>query len=126
MTRRAHRDPRSLLELRRLALRAKRSSANREVLHDALLETYPRTYEKFIRKAHLLDRGRSKTDLPSKYTHEYVVIFYPRLLSRYYYKKKFSLDRLFGIDSSFVNTNTSEIEAIHYPGTLVYRTRGLL
>lgn len=45
MRRSSHRDPRSLLELRRLAYRAQRSPEAREVLHDALLETMPGSYE---------------------------------------------------------------------------------
>lgn len=45
------RDPRSLLELRRLAHKAKRSPGMREVLHDALLETFPVQYENIIQRA---------------------------------------------------------------------------
>lgn len=39
----------SLMDLRRLAYRAKRSEAAREVLHDALLETFPE-YGDMIRR----------------------------------------------------------------------------
>lgn len=46
------RDPRSLLELRRLAYRAKRIPGMRDVLHDALLESFPNVYEEAIRRAH--------------------------------------------------------------------------
>src|SRR5271156_4707858 len=48
MRRRSARDPRSALELRRLAFKAQRSAAAREVLLDALLESDKRT-EEFMR-----------------------------------------------------------------------------
>ena len=56
--RRAHRvaqrarDPRSFLELRRLAGNAQRSEEARAVLHDALLETLPAAYATAIARAH--------------------------------------------------------------------------
>ena len=55
MTRRARRDPRSLLELRRLALRAPRDHDARLVLVDALLETVPRVFERYIEQANTED-----------------------------------------------------------------------
>lgn len=45
------RDPRSFLELRRLAYQAKRSPSYQAVLHDALLESFPRTYQHEINVA---------------------------------------------------------------------------
>jgi hypothetical protein len=42
---------RSRVELRRLAYRASRSSAAREVLHDALLEAFPSQYPDVLRRA---------------------------------------------------------------------------
>lgn len=42
------RDSRSFLELRRLAYKAKRNPSYWAVLHDALLETFPRVYEREI------------------------------------------------------------------------------
>lgn len=57
------RDPRSFLEIRRLAARAQRSEEAREVLHDALLESLP-AYAKAIEKAHALsDGGRSAVNV---------------------------------------------------------------
>ena len=75
MTRRVRRDPRSLLELRRLAYRAQRSDAAREVLHDALLETFP-VYEQYLTDA--LERATSDGQ-------PYVVVFsfWPSALKRY-------------------------------------------
>lgn len=49
---RHHRDPRSLLELRRLAYRVPRDEDSRIVLIDALLETYP---EVFLKRLELAD-----------------------------------------------------------------------
>ena len=70
MTRRVHRDPRSLMEVRRLALRAKRIHSQREVLHDVLLETFPREYEKAIDEAlEASEKGK-----------EHVVMFMPSRL----------------------------------------------
>ena len=70
MTRRARRDPRSLMEVRRLALRAKRIHSQREVLHDVLLETFPREYEKAIDEAlEVTEKGK-----------EHVVMFIPSRL----------------------------------------------
>ena len=72
MTRRARRDPRSLMEVRRLALRAKRIHSQREVLHDVLLETFPREYEKAIDEAlEASEKGK-----------EHVVMFMPSRLRR--------------------------------------------
>lgn len=71
------RDARSLMELRRLALRAQPSQwsygrpAERAVLHDALLETFPETYERFIKKAERLARIHDET---------YFVVFQPQYL----------------------------------------------
>lgn len=42
------RDPRSFLELRRLTYKAQRSPSYRDVLHDALLESFPRAYGHMI------------------------------------------------------------------------------
>ena len=56
MTRRAHRDPRSLLELRRLAYMAPRDPAARHVLQDALLETVPTVLEQYIERARKEDK----------------------------------------------------------------------
>ena len=79
MTRRARRDPRSLLELRRLAYRAQPTAWGfgrvdvREVLHDALLETFPEAYPRYIRLADRLARDRGRT---------YFVFFQPTFLSK--------------------------------------------
>lgn len=66
------RDPRSFLELRRLARRAQRSDEMREVLHDALLETFPSAYEKAITEA----RGFSENGLTA-----WNVWFFPSALN---------------------------------------------
>lgn len=49
------RDPRSLLELRRLAYRAPQDPGARHVLQDALLETAPVVFERYIEQAHMED-----------------------------------------------------------------------
>lgn len=73
----AQRDPRNLMELRRLALRAQPSQwsygrpAERAVLHDALLETFPETYPKYIKKAERLAKIHKET---------YLVFFQPQYL----------------------------------------------
>lgn len=71
--RHSHRDPRSLMELRRLALRARRYPEQTFVLHDALLETFPYEYESRIDFAELLSR---KEHVP------YIILFDPKALSR--------------------------------------------
>ena len=88
MTRRVRRDPRSLLELRRLAYRAQRSDAAREVLHDALLETFP-VYERYLTDA--LERATSDE-------RPYAVVFspWPLALKRY---RRTNPSVLFGIYS---------------------------
>lgn len=50
------RDPRSLLELRRLAYHTPRDHAARLVLHDALLETVPAIFERYVSQAHEEDK----------------------------------------------------------------------
>lgn len=49
------RDPRTLLELRRLAYRVPRDPTARYVLADALLETAPAVFERLIESAHTED-----------------------------------------------------------------------
>lgn len=82
---------RSLMELRRLAYRAKRSAAAREVLHDALLETFPLEYSDVIRRAqnqtkrkaqHMAHLHRDSWRPPEGSTHfvERYVVFHPRYL----------------------------------------------
>ena len=51
MIRRVRRDPRSLLELRRLAYRVPRNEDARLVLVDALYETYPELFPRMIDRA---------------------------------------------------------------------------
>jgi hypothetical protein len=46
------------MELRRLAYRAQRSLAAREVLHDALLETFPKEYAEWIDETERVSDGR--------------------------------------------------------------------
>lgn len=53
--RRARRDPQSPLVLRRLAYRAPRDPAARYVLVDALLETVPVVFERYMEQAHKED-----------------------------------------------------------------------
>lgn len=80
---------RSLMELRRLAYRAKRSDAAREVLHDALLETFP-YYSDVIRRVQnwtkreaqrmaRLHRGVKHRPGVTHFVQRYVV-FHPRYL----------------------------------------------
>lgn len=76
---RQRRDPRSLLELRRLAYRAQPTAWGlgradvREVLHDALLETYPEAYPRYIHLADAWARNRGRT---------YLVFFQPEFLTK--------------------------------------------
>ena len=128
MTRRARRDPRSLLELRRLAYRAQRSDAAREVLHDALLETFP-VYEQYLTDA--LERATSDGQ-------PYVVVFsfWPSALKRY---ARTHPPVLFDIYSLNYARTRSEADVGKYgvityvtprfvptiePGTKVYFTKG--
>lgn len=89
------RDPRGLLELRRLAFKAQRSEGAREVLHDALLETFPTVYPKFLQLAKKQAEAAAKRNEPADresetawaYRGEYendryvrYVVFRPRLL----------------------------------------------
>lgn len=71
--RRSQRDPRSLMELRRLALRARRHPEQTAVLHDALLETFPYEYEEKIEFAEKISRA---DHVP------YIILFDPKALSR--------------------------------------------
>ena len=66
---------RSLMELRRLAFKAKRSPETREVLHDALLEVFPRRYPRMLRAA-----ARSLKREENENYYERFVIFRPRFL----------------------------------------------
>ena len=134
MTRRARRDPRSLLELRRLALRVRRNPDAREVLHDALLETFPREYEAWIRAAQQRAK-KFKND-------EFAVVFYPSRLKRRMLfdagvlRRRLLPESLFNLTDNpikkMIDTSTLEDE-IHYwiqgeprSGVVVYRTRGYL
>ena len=119
MTRRARRDPRSLLEVRRLAYRAARSSEAREVLHDVLLETFPGRYMGAISDA-------------ERYAHEdkvrYAVIFKPDLLT----KRRIGIHSLFEIiELPMTNAEWLAEKKTHYVllgknAVIVYRTRGAL
>lgn len=142
MTRRAHHDPRSLLELRRLAYHAPRDSAARYVLHDALLETVPAIFEKYIEHAHHEDTHSGL---------EQVVWFRPKRMYHYLSKvaqQEQKRKRWNPINWFFIGTNRghlaktidierSEKRYTNEPGTvghsmfkqgvvIVYRTRGAL
>ena len=84
------RDPRSLLELRRLAYKAKRGGGW-QVLHDALLETFPKVYGDVLQRAQKEVNAAALRNLPSgregdgSETDQYVryVIFRPAHLLRF-------------------------------------------
>ena len=64
-------------ELRRLALRASRNPAEwRPVLQDALLETYGRSAEELLRRAHMYARSFSSG------TYYVTIVFDPRSVAR--------------------------------------------
>ena len=132
------RDPRLLLELRRLALRAKRSSEAREVLHDALLETFPEQYAEAIEDVHV-----AATKGPIQI--EYVIFFSTRMLRWRKLGSRPHLSALFIPEASpftgfmesppseKVNTRTierylqsSRSDTRIKSGVIVYRTRGYL
>jgi len=137
--RRAHaRDPRSILELRRLAYKAKRTPGMREVLHDALLETFPAEYEEAIQRAYQEAESHR----------EKFIVFLPSRLSRSH--RKHPPEMLFVIRDNMTigqeDTTTKALEARFFrkpePGrtnfgglpnipsfrsaVIVYRTRGEL
>ena len=142
-------DPRSLVELRRLALRAQRKPGAREVLHDALLETWPRIYEDRISEAYQAAEMSG---------YEFLVVFnltdlspYESALGRTYsrgmiptekqiwFKRKrippSALLRVVSLDRKSEPTTpltTNFLERLlrerapGFDGTIVYRTRGYL
>ena len=79
--RRPSRDPVSPRELRRIALRATRQpSTHIPVLHDALLEFYPKLYPEMIKRAHeSADHYHRLSGEPRSMT----IQFYPGSLARY-------------------------------------------
>ena len=133
MTRRAHRarrDPRSLLELRRLAYRVPRDEDARVVLVDALYETYPELFPRMIDQTRREDIQLAEK---TRYGAEQVLWFHP--------KKKFftstnlnSYSRTRSVEQDHV-LSAQRWSAVRFPGSrqenykdavIVYRTRGLL
>lgn len=137
---------RSVLELRRLAYKAKYTPGVREVLHDALLETFPAEYGAAIQRAESEAR-RSKKSV------EKAVIFLPDRMRRLpmrgrgKFYPKVSPDLLFDVMNNTTlggeDTTTKALEAEFYrlmtpsegirPSSwgfdtiiIVYRTRGEL
>ena len=144
--RRRLRDPRGLMELRRLAHRASRSPEAREVLHDALLETFPEQYTEAIedvhRAAHALDaRGLQRYGYGKA---EYVIFFSTRMLRWKKLGARPHLSALFvPVASPFTGFMEPRSEKVHTEaierylrasrsdtrikkGVIVYRTRGPL
>lgn len=148
LTQREERDPRTMMELRRLALRAKRSSEAREVLHDALMMTFLVPYERIIEDAHRLDKITKR---------EHLVVFYPSRMGRYevttgrtyskeawgreerlwYKRKPSSPDVLFGLETGLPRASASRLSTNELEewfmrtiafgnAVIVYRTRGYL
>jgi len=139
--RRVKRDPRSLLELRRMAYKARRSIGMREVLHDALLETFPVEYEEAIRHAH--QEAKTKDDFAAR---EKFIVFLPSRLKRQIYtRRKHPSDMLFLVrDNVTVGEEDTTTRALEErmnrtsgfgslpnipsfrSAIIVYRTRGYL
>lgn len=70
----AHRDPRTALEIRRLAYRATRNASARYVLHDALLETLP-VYEDVVASAEYVARSFERSDKHGQDQGKRLVVF---------------------------------------------------
>lgn len=142
--RRRLRDPRSLMELRRLAHRAPRSPEAREVLHDALLETFPEQYTEAIEDVHR--EAREALDL-RRYGYgkvEYVIFFSTQMLRWKKLGARPHLSALFvPVASPFTGFMEPRSEKVHTEaierylrrsqidtrikkGVIVYRTRGAL
>ena len=139
MTRRAHRDPRSRLELRRLAYRVPREENARLVLVDALYETYPRVFHDAIERAEEGWRQR--------YGEQAVLLIPERMhpTKRTYFQRSDLGDGPFTDDPFSIQTISADVLTSRYkhvstrsfeeevrkrPGfrnaVLVYRTRGAL
>ena len=126
------RDPRSLLELRRLAYRVPRNEDARLVLIDALYETYPKMFDEMIETARYhafshplgLDEERR----------EFATFFIPQRLQARRHRRGVTFRNPFlNVRAAYVFDTTKEWERDvrtlgpdYEDAVLVYRTRGAL
>jgi hypothetical protein len=110
---------RSIMQLRRLAYKARSSSAARAVLHDALLEAFPRTYPMFIRKAERESR-KKETGALSRHRGERTARYVAFLARNLRYRRAYDENMFFSV------WHPDWGQYLEPPDVFVYSTTGVV